>query len=430
MKKIKLKKSNFKKSNNFIKTNKLSKPSNFASSGKLSKIVVQKYGGATLDSPQKILEVARRISSLHKTGVQIVACVSAMGKSTNQLIALAGEISQTPNRRELDMLLTTGERISMSLVSMALNDLKCAAISFTGSQAGILTNDSHVNAVILDVKATRVRQALKNNQVVVLAGFQGVSPQTKDITTLGRGGTDTTAVAMSAFLKADCCEILKDVSGVYTADPKIVAHAKPIQKLSYEQMLDMTFWGAKVLHYRSVELAKQKNVKIYIGPANKKNSIGTVITNKKELPMFENSKVLSVNSHEQVLELKIKTANALKKFKTNLEDNEIPFPQILLTRVEGDTTFLYITGASEVLFAIINNKMKNYTLLSKNLSSVTATCTGIASDIIHESIFSSLERAKINPLFSISSAMSLSILVASTQRTKTIQALHRLVQKS
>ena len=187
-----------------------------------SLLIVQKYGGATLATPAQVKQIALRIYQLHQTGTQVVVVVSAMGQTTNQLIQLARDVSPNPHLRELDMLLTVGERISMSLLSMALNDLGVSAISYTGSQAGILTDDSHVNASIIDVKAFRVEEALKENKIVILAGFQGVSPQTKEITTLGRGGSDTSAVAMAGYLKADRCEILKDVDCIYSADPKVV----------------------------------------------------------------------------------------------------------------------------------------------------------------------------------------------------------------
>lgn len=237
-----------------------------------SMLIVQKYGGATLADPEKIKNVAERLFQMHEKSVQVVAVVSAMGKTTNQLIQLAQQVSTHPNRREMDMLLSTGERVSMALVSMALLDLGAPAISFTGSQSGILTDDSHENAFIQDVKAFRVEEALAKNKIVVLAGFQGVSPTTKEITTLGRGGSDTTAVAMAAFLKADHCEILKDVPSVFSADPNCVTSAKALTELSYDEMLDMTFWGAKVLHYRSVELAKFCGVELYVGPAKKQNN--------------------------------------------------------------------------------------------------------------------------------------------------------------
>ena len=172
-------------------------------------IIVQKYGGVCLETPAKIRAVARSLADLHGRGYRVVAIVSAMGKTTDQLIQMAYQVSPTPNRRELDMLLTTGERISMSLMSMALSDLGVPAISFTGSQAGVMTDDSHSSARILDVRPIRVREELDRGRVVVLAGFQGVNPVTREVTTLGRGGSDTTAVAMAAALKAERCEIIK-----------------------------------------------------------------------------------------------------------------------------------------------------------------------------------------------------------------------------
>ncbi len=178
------------------------------------RLIVQKYGGATLSDPDKIKKIAQRIFNLYQSGGKIVVVVSAMGQTTNQLIELAHQVSKRPPLRELDMLLSVGERISMALLSMALNDLGCPAISFTGSQAGILTDDAHINANIIDVKAFRVEEALKENKVVILAGFQGVSQKTKEITTLGRGGSDITAVAVAGYLKAERCEILKDVDCV------------------------------------------------------------------------------------------------------------------------------------------------------------------------------------------------------------------------
>ena len=185
-------------------------------------IIVQKYGGACLETPAKIRAVASSLADLHSRGHRVVAIVSAMGKTTDELVKMAYQVSPHPNRRELDMLLTTGERISMSLMSMALSDLGVPAISFTGSQAGVMTDESHSSARILDVRPIRVREELDRGRIVVLAGFQGVNPVTKEITTLGRGGSDTTAVAMAAVLKAECCEIIKEVDGVCSADPRIV----------------------------------------------------------------------------------------------------------------------------------------------------------------------------------------------------------------
>src|SRR6201989_3333473 len=223
-------------------------------------IIVQKDGGVCVQTQEKIRAVARSLADLQGRGHRVVAIVSAMGKTTDQLIQMAYQVSPHPNRRELDMLLTTGERISMSLMSMALSDLGVPAISFTGSQAGVMTDDSHSSARILDVRPIRVREELDRGRVVVLAGFQGVNPATREITTLGRGGSDTTAVAMGAVMKAERCEMIKEVDVIFSADPRIVPDAAPLRRVDFASLSDMCFWGAKILHSRSVELAQSQDV--------------------------------------------------------------------------------------------------------------------------------------------------------------------------
>lgn len=392
-------------------------------------LIVQKYGGATLADPDKIKSVSARVAEQAKENSLIVV-VSAMGKTTNSLIDLANQVSHHPQRRELDMLLTVGERISMSLVSMALNDLGCPAISFTGSQAGIFTDDSHVNAFIKDVKPVRVEEALKNDKVVILAGFQGVSPVTKEITTLGRGGSDTSAVAMAAAFNAERCEILKDVPAVFTADPNIVPNAKPIHQLNYDQMMEMTFWGAKVLHYRSVELAKMKNVTLYIGPAANKSLQGTIV--KKDLNMFESCKALSLNSHEDVLKLGFATSSipqTLKEFQLLLDKNQIGAPQILCCEPVGGKIMMYLTAPSEIVTAIKKEaeKVPHFITSLENLSSVTLTCTGTTSPEILNMISESLDKKSIACEKVIISAMSVSVIVEKAVRRTTIETLHTLI---
>jgi len=297
-------------------------------------LIVQKYGGATLATPEKIKAVAQRISDLKKSGKNIVAVVSAMGETTNQLIQLAHEVSKNPSLRELDMLLSVGERTSMALLTMALNDLGCPAISFTGSQAGILTDESHINANIIDVKAFRVSEALEKNKVVILAGFQGVSAITKEITTLGRGGSDTSAVAMASHLNADHCEILKDVDSVFTADPKLIVMAQPLRFLNFDQLLEMTLLGAKVLHYKSVEMAKSKNVKLYVGSADNQNSDGTWIdstySDKKNIALAVHMKNFSIlNSSDYLTDLEKKYAQQnLNLCSVSLTMSKLMTPEI------------------------------------------------------------------------------------------------------
>jgi aspartate kinase len=225
-------------------------------------IVVQKYGGSSVADPNKLKKVAERVMQTKASGHDVVVVVSAMGNTTDELLALAKAISSNPDRRELDMLLSAGERISMALLSMAIRELGGSAISFTGSQSGIITNDRHVDARIIEVRPFRILDELARGKIVVVAGYQGVSYR-REITTLGRGGSDTTAIAMAAALGADWCEICSNVDGVYTADPRIVREARRITQLSYEEMQELAESGAKVLNAQAVEFAKERGIAIY-----------------------------------------------------------------------------------------------------------------------------------------------------------------------
>jgi len=227
-------------------------------------IVVQKYGGSSVADATSIKRVAQRIVATKKAGHDVVVVVSAMGDTTDELIDLANQVSPLPPGRELDMLLTAGERISMALLAMAIETLGQEARSFTGSQAGVLTDDVHGKAKIIDVTPGRLQSAIADGAIVIVAGFQGVSQTTKDITTLGRGGSDTTAVALAAALKADVCEIYTDVDGIFTADPRIVPTATRIPAISYEETLEMAASGAKILHLRCVEYARRNTMPIHV----------------------------------------------------------------------------------------------------------------------------------------------------------------------
>ena len=226
-------------------------------------LIVQKYGGTSVADPERIRAVAEHVAFTRRHGNDVVVVVSAMGKSTDNLIALAEAVSGTRPGREMDMLLTTGERVSMSLVCMALAELGVEAVSFTGSQVGIITDTTHTKAKILEVKGDRARQALAEGKVAVVAGFQGVSTA-NEITTLGRGGSDTTAVALAAALGADSCEIYTDVTGVFSADPRIVPQARKLAHISFDEMLEMAGAGSKVLALRSVEFARNHNVPLHV----------------------------------------------------------------------------------------------------------------------------------------------------------------------
>jgi aspartate kinase len=242
--------------------------------------VVMKFGGTSVADAERIQRAARRIVAQRESGKRVVAVLSARGKTTDELISMAEEVSSTPDPREMDMLLSTGERISCALCAMAINDLGHKAISLTGSQAGIVTDTSHTKARILDVRADRIREALDEDRIVLVAGFQGVSTS-RDVTTLGRGGSDTTAVAVAAALGAEVCEIYTDVSGVFSADPRLVPDARKLSMVSFEEMLEMAASGAKVLQLRSVEYARTHGVRIHCR-SSFEDAPGTVVIGEDE----------------------------------------------------------------------------------------------------------------------------------------------------
>ncbi|GAA1879427.1 aspartate kinase [Asanoa iriomotensis] len=244
-------------------------------------LVVQKYGGSSVADAERIKRVAERIVDARKAGNDVVVVVSAMGDTTDELLDLAHQVSPLPAGRELDMLLTAGERISMALLAMAIQNLGYEARSYTGSQAGVLTTSVHGRARIIDVTPGRLRGALDEGAIAIVAGFQGVSQDTKDITTLGRGGSDTTAVALAAALSADVCEIYTDVDGVFTADPRIVPNARHIKQITYEEMLELAACGAKVLMLRCVEYARRFKVPIHVRSSYSHNT-GTIVTGSME----------------------------------------------------------------------------------------------------------------------------------------------------
>ncbi len=244
-------------------------------------LVVQKYGGSSVSDAERIKRVAERIVAARKAGNDVCVIVSAMGDTTDELLDLAHRVSPLPPGRELDMLLTAGERISMALLAMAIHNLGYEARSYTGSQAGVITTSAHGRARIIDVTPGRLRTALDEGAIAIVAGFQGVAQDTKDITTLGRGGSDTTAVAVAAALKADVCEIYTDVDGVFTADPRIVPRARKIEQVTYEEMLELAACGAKVLMLRCVEYARRYRMPIHVR-SSYSNKPGTMVSGSME----------------------------------------------------------------------------------------------------------------------------------------------------
>jgi aspartate kinase len=260
-------------------------------------LVVQKYGGSSVADAERIKRVAERIVATRRSGNDVVVVVSAMGDTTDELIDLAEQIVPVPSGREFDMLLTAGERISMALLAMAINSLGYKAESFTGSQAGVLTTSVHGKARIVNITPGRVRSSLTAGNVAIVAGFQGFSKETMNITTLGRGGSDTTAVALAAALDADVCEVYTDVDGVYTADPRIVPNARRLAKVTYEEMLELAASGAKILHLRSVEYGRRYGVPIHVR-SSFSNNPGTIVAGHMEDLVVEDA-IISGVAHDR-----------------------------------------------------------------------------------------------------------------------------------
>lgn len=312
-------------------------------------LVVQKYGGSSVATAERIRRVAERIVETKRRGDDVVVVVSAMGDTTDELLDLAQQVSPAPPAREMDMLLTSGERISNALVAMAIDSLGAEARSFTGSQAGVVTTSVHGNAKIIDVTPGRVRDALDEGSIVLVAGFQGVSQDSKDVTTLGRGGSDTTAVALAAALNADVCEIYTDVDGIFTADPRIVPDARQLKTVSFEEMLEMAACGAKVLMLRCVEYARRYNVPVHVR-SSYTTKPGTIVSGSMEdIPVEE--AILTGVAHDRseakvtVVGLPDEPGYAAKIFRA-VADAEINIDMVLqnISKVE--------TGKTDITFTL------------------------------------------------------------------------------
>jgi len=311
-------------------------------------LIVQKYGGSSVADVDKLKKVASMISAVKKQGIDVVVVVSAMGKTTNQLIDMAKSISPEPPRREMDMLLSTGERTSMALLCIALHEEGIESISLTGSQAGIITNDRHNDARVIEVRPIRVLDEIDNGKVVVIGGFQGVSYK-RDITTQGRGGSDTSAVALAAALNAERCEIYSDVDGVYTADPNIVREAKHLPEISYQQVQEMAEAGAKVLNAQAVQFAKEAKIALYtrntFNPGKE-----TVI---KDVSRKELSGVLAVIYEKEIVRVFIHDADKINWVLEYLEENQIPIKEFQVSGIAGDKGY-------KCSFIISTNNLYNW----------------------------------------------------------------------
>ncbi|MGW0043211.1 aspartate kinase [Rhodococcus sp. NPDC003348] len=401
-------------------------------------LVVQKYGGSSVASAERIRRVAERIVETKRAGNDVVVVVSAMGDTTDELLDLAQQVCDTPPAREMDMLLTSGERISNSLVAMAIHGLGEEARSFTGSQAGVITTGAHGNAKIIDVTPGRVRDALDRGSIVLVAGFQGVSQDSKDVTTLGRGGSDTTAVALAAALKADVCEIYTDVDGIYTADPRIVSDAQRLDTVSFEEMLEMAACGAKVLMLRCVEYARRYNVPVHVR-SSYTTKPGTMVSGSMEdIPVEE--AILTGVAHDRseakvtVVGLPDVPGYAAKVFRA-VADAEINIDMVLqnISKVETGKTDITFTlpqtdlpAAVEKLTALQGEIGFSEVLSNESIGKVSLVGAGMKSHPgVTATFCEALAEAGINIDLISTSEIRISVLVDDADLDNAVRAIHK-----
>jgi aspartate kinase len=391
-----------------------------------------KFGGTSVADADRIKNVARRIAAAKEAGDDVVAVVSARGKTTDGLVALAQEISERPDPREMDMLLSTGERISCALMAMALHDLGHGARSFTGSQAGILTDDSHTRAKIVEIRADRLREALAEGHIVLVAGFQGVSND-RAVTTLGRGGSDTTAVALAAALDADVCEIYTDVTGVFTADPRIEPDARKLPLISHEEMLEMAATGSKVLALRSVEFARRHDVPLHVRSSFLPEE-GTWIT--KETPGMEKAIVSGIAHRSDEAKVTIAgvedRAGVAAQIFTALADRNLNVDTIIqnVSDVRGaDVSFTVpldeLTPALDVLGPL--REEIGYRELSSNdqIGKVTLIGAGMKSEPgVAAKMFRVLADEGINIQMIDTSTIRITVVIDRREVERAVRALH------
>jgi aspartate kinase len=400
-------------------------------------LVVQKYGGSSVADADRIRRVAERIVETKKQGNDVVVVVSAMGDTTDNLLDLAQQVCPAPPARELDMLLTAGERISNALVAMAIESLGAQARSFTGSQAGVITTGAHGKAKIIDVTPTRLQSALAEGLIVLVAGFQGVSQDTRDVTTLGRGGSDTTAVALAAALGADVCEIYTDVDGIFSADPRIVANARRLDTVTFEEMLEMAACGAKVLMLRCVEYARRYNIPVHVR-SSYTDKPGTVVTGSiEDIPMEE--PILTGVAHDRS-EAKVTVVGipdypgyAAKVFRA-IADADVNIDMVLqnVSKIENGKTDITFTcprdsgpAAVEKLDALKNEIGFGQILYDDHIGKVSLIGAGMRSHPgVTATFCEALAGVGVNIDLISTSEIRISVLCRDTELDKAVAALH------
>jgi len=399
----------------------------------MNRIIVQKYGGSSVANTDRIKKVASRVVSYKKKGYGIVVIVSALGDTTDDLLKLALSVSKSPPERELDMLMSTGEQVSVAILAMAIHELGCEAISFTGAQVEIITDRSHTKARIIDINARRIQQELKKGKIVIVAGFQGVNLD-REITTLGRGGSDMTAVALAKVLKAKMCEIYTDVDGVYTADPRVVKDARKLDKISYEEMHELSSAGAQVLQARSVEAASKYNVPLHVRSSFTKKE-GTYVT--KEVKSMEDVLISGVTANKSEAKVTVcdvpdkpgvaaKIFSAMAKCDVNVD--------MIIQNVGR-------TGATDVSFTVpvgdlartiraagvVAKKIKAGKIAQdKNIAKISVVGIGMRSHSgVAAKMFEALAGAGVNIEMISTSEIKISCVVKKGQADRAVRAIHK-----
>lgn len=396
----------------------------------MMKCIVQKYGGTSVADIDKIKLIADKIAKTKKEGYNIAVVVSAIGKTTNQLIEMARLISPDPPKRELDMLLSTGERTTMALLCIALHELGIEAVSLTGSQAGIVTNDVHNDAKVIEVRPFRVQDEMEKGKVVVVGGFQGVSYR-RDITTLGRGGSDTTAVALAAALNAERCEIYSDVPGVFSADPSIVAAAEHLPEISYQQMQEMSLAGAKVMNAAAIQFAKESNIAIYARSTFEPGK-ETII---RRLPTGTTKGVKAIVSELEIVRIRLSGINAGDSFKNILSffrDKQIPIKELnYFISSENKANISFIISYSNIYsWAKVKEHLLNILpeliQFEENLSAVSIIGEGLTNDVdILNDTISYLEESQIKIFGIATTSFRISLMVERERIKEAVILCHK-----
>jgi len=396
-------------------------------------LIVQKFGGSSVANVERIQEVARRVVAYRRRGYDLVVVVSALGDTTDELVELANKINLHPSEREMDMLLSTGEQISVALLAMAIHKLGVEAISFTGAQVGIITDTSHTRARIIKINADKIKEELKKNRVVIVAGFQGVT-LTQDITTLGRGGSDLTAVALAKELAARECEIYTDVDGIYTTDPRVEPHAAMIKEITYDEMLEMASLGAQVMQARSIEVAKKFDVPIHVRSSFSKNA-GTLIT--KEVKRMEDVVVTSVTINKKAAKITICSlpdrpgvaAKIFKKLSLVGVNVDMIVQNVSHTR-QTDISFTVSKSALQKAMKVTRKaaaSIKAGEIISdEDIARISIVGVGMKSHPgVAASMFGVLAKKKINIEMISTSDISISCIIKKRFAERAVRALHK-----